>query len=81
MPMMKATAMNQPDIQTIIRLVDDIKPILAGHSPVVQSAVLADLLAIWLLCFSIGPRTADLRDELLKKHVGIVQALVAEAEK
>jgi hypothetical protein len=33
--------------QTVCRLIDQIRPLLAGHRPGIQAAVLADLLAIF----------------------------------
>lgn len=48
-------------------LVERIKPILAGQSPQVQGAVVADLTAIWL-----GGHHALLRTEALDVHVRAV---------
>jgi adenine deaminase len=80
MPTMKASAMNQPDIQTIISLVEDIKPLLAGHAPVVQGAALAELLAIWIGGHHASASTVDMRNKLLEAHILTVRALVALAE-
>lgn len=59
-------------------LVAAIKPILAGHDPELQGAVLADLVAIWVA----GHRTCEpgkgvaLRRELLELHCKHVVELV-----
>jgi len=37
----------EPDIEVIRGMIEQIRPILAGHPPGVQGAVLADLQAIW----------------------------------
>ena len=68
--------MDKADVQTVCRLVDEVKPLLAGHSPAVQGAVLADLLAIWLGGHHAGGDTADLRDRLLEMHVSKVRELI-----
>jgi hypothetical protein len=52
------------------------RPFLAGKSPAVQSAVLADLLSIWLA--GIRP---DLREEFFQGHIALVRDLVPESEK
>ena len=52
-------------------IVDRIRPILGGHHPAVQGAVLADLLAIWL-----AGHQADLREALLDVHIEKVRELV-----
>jgi hypothetical protein len=57
-------------------IVDAIKPLLAGKSPMIQSSVLADLLSIWLA--GIRP---DLREELLQGHIRLVRELIPLAER
>jgi len=52
-------------------LVDEIKPILAGHAPNLVGAVLADLLAI----FMAGLHPA-LREEILEMHIKSVRGLI-----
>jgi hypothetical protein len=59
-------------------LVEQIRPILAGKEPQLQSAVLADLTAIWLAGFVIegDPKeTRVLREELLRRHYELVRQL------
>jgi hypothetical protein len=71
------------DVTTLLRdvspLVDRIRPLLAGHEPAVQGAVLADLLAIWLaghLYPGDAAATAELREDVLRMHIEAVRALV-----
>jgi hypothetical protein len=59
-------------------LVEQIRPILAGKDPQLQSAVLADLTALWLAGFVIkgDPKeTRALREELLRRHFELVRQL------
>jgi hypothetical protein len=63
------------NVRTVSRLIDQIKPLLAGHDPAVQGAVLADLLAIWLS----GHHPATVREHLLSMHILAVLDLVAES--
>lgn len=65
--------MSLADTDTIRRLCADIAPILAGHSPMVQGATLADLTAMWLAGFLGDDAT---RDELLTAHIELVRKLV-----
>lgn len=61
------------------RVVQKIRPLMAGRHPAVQGAVLADLLAFWLAAhFMDGDAkgTALLREELLTHHCGAVWELV-----
>lgn len=62
---------------TVTRISDQIKPILKGHHPLIQSGVLAELLSLWLA--GIGPHEA--RKELYKEHLKLVDDLVLESEK
>ena len=57
-------------------LVAQIKPILAGVNPAIQSSVLADLLSYWLA--GIRP---DLREELFRQHIELVRTLLPETER
>lgn len=77
---------SEAEALTAARLVELICPILAGHPPEVQSAVLADLLAMWI-AGHFTPRTnedewvndqllAEMRDDLLVEHVKLVRDLV-----
>jgi hypothetical protein len=64
----------------IARAVDSIKPYLRGRSPVVQGAVIADLLAIWLAGHQVEgstEATRKLRADMLAAHVAMVEELVA----
>jgi hypothetical protein len=56
-----------------------IRPLLAGHDPMIQSAVLADLLAIYLAGFWVPgdpESTRSQRDELLSLHLALVHVLL-----
>lgn len=57
-------------------LVAQIRPILAGHDPGVQGAVLGELVALYL----VGHRP-DIRDEMLTLHAELVRALIPIAER
>src|SRR4051794_13500784 len=65
-------------------LVARMAPILLGHSPEVQSAALADLVALWLARhqiidgdkFVIGPEIDDTREKMLDEFVGFVRSLI-----
>lgn len=59
-----------------------IKPLLAGKTPTVQGAVLADLLALWLaghVVLGDPAATEELRADLLAHHVRAVLRLVRHA--
>jgi hypothetical protein len=69
--------------EQVARIVEAIRPLLAGKPPPVQGAALADLLAIWL-AGHFADTTGDttrLRETLLKEHVKAVRALIPENEK
>lgn len=53
-----------------------IRPLLAGHSPQIQGAVLADLLSVF-----IAGHHPSLREEILALHIETVRALVPETER
>jgi hypothetical protein len=53
-----------------------IRPMLAGHHPSVQGAVLADLLAVWI----VG-HYPEARDEILQLHIDTVRELIPVTEK
>jgi len=55
----------------VSEIVDEIKPILAGNPPEVQGAVIADLLAIWL----VG-HPPQIREEALAFHIDAVRELI-----
>jgi hypothetical protein len=65
-------------------VVGSISPILAGKHPMVQSAALADLVAMWLAgMFIVGDdeATALLRESSLEHFVETVQRLIPVNEK
>ena len=57
-------------------VVEAIRPLLAGRTPEVQGAVLADLLAIFL-----AGHHPELREKLLAMHIDGVRNLIAPNEK
>jgi hypothetical protein len=62
----------------IAAIVDRVRPLLAGHSPEIQGAALADLLAIWLAGHHVAGdehATRTMRAELLAMHCGEVRNL------
>jgi hypothetical protein len=66
--------------QEVLELVEKIKPLLAHNDPQVQSAVLAELLSIWLVSFNIPDdleAAEQLRAELLEGHCELVRELTA----
>jgi hypothetical protein len=61
-----------------LAIVEKIKPLLAGHPPVIQSAVLAELLSILLAGHWIPgdpAQTQQLRDSILTEHCALVRQL------
>jgi hypothetical protein len=66
------------DVDKVAEAFEAILPLLAGLPPQEQGAILADLLATWLVGHSIGnPKaTARLRRDLLNHHVAVVRKLV-----
>ena len=56
-------------------IVEAIRPMLAGKTPEVQGAVLADLLAIFL-----AGHHPELREQLLTMHIEGVRKLIAPNE-
>jgi hypothetical protein len=63
------------DVKAVNDIVDRIRPILAGHSPGTQGAVLADLLATFLSGFE-GKDQEEFRDSVLTAHIMTVRSLV-----
>jgi hypothetical protein len=64
--------------EEVLALADRIKPILANRRPEVQSAVLAELLSIWLAGHHVAgdeKETQALREELLTNHCALVRKL------
>ena len=56
-------------------LASEIKPLLAGRNPGVQSAALIELLAIWL-----AGHPPAIRAQMLRDHIKAVRAMVPIAE-
>lgn len=52
-----------------------IEPLLKGHDPRVQGAVLSDLVAIW-----IAGHAPALREQMIQLHLATVRDLVPNAE-
>ena len=65
-----------------IRLIDAIRPLLAGKPAPVQGAALADLLATWLAGHRADEKaqTDWLRAVLLEEHIATVRELIPENE-
>ena len=61
------------DLRTseIFALIESIKPLLAGRSPDVQGAVLADLTAIWL-----AGHPPQIRSEMLEHQIQYIRVLI-----
>ena len=71
-------AIRVEDIEEINEIVGVIKPVLAGRQAPITSAVLAELLSMWLAGhFVAGEReeTERLRETLLKAHCELVRDL------
>jgi hypothetical protein len=68
------------DAKLSMAITGKIKPLLAGHPARVQSAVLAQLLAMWLaghVALRQGTTENEkLRDDLLRDHIDLVRRLV-----
>ena len=61
----------------VLQIVDRIRPLLAGHPPDIQSAVLADLLAMWLAGHQGPDGIIDkAREDLLAAHIELVRNLI-----
>lgn len=58
------------------KVVNRIKPLLAGRQPEVQGAILADLLSLWLA----GHHPRELREQLLTMHIEKVRELIEPSE-
>lgn len=71
------------DLQEVGRLVEAIRPILAGKPAPITGAALADLLAIWLAGHFAGgdDENATVREELLTNHVRVVRKLIPVNER
>jgi hypothetical protein len=67
-------------ISEVVAIIAQIRPLLAGHVPEVQGAVLADLLAIWLAGHHVAgdeDATRKMRAELLAMHCTKVRELTS----
>jgi hypothetical protein len=60
-----------PRVALTVSLSNRVHPILAGHHPAIQGAVLADLLATWL-----AGHDPEVREALLEAHVHSVRERV-----
>jgi hypothetical protein len=67
--------------------IERIKPILAGRGIAEQSAIIADLLAIWLAGHRIlddkpgaAEAQAQLREEVLANHIALVRSFLPLAD-
>ena len=72
-----------PDVVKTQKLIGRIAKILANNPPMIQSAVLADLLATWLGGhFVAGDRkeTFALREYLMREHIKLVADLIPHNE-
>src|SRR5215471_18616275 len=64
-------------------LVEQIRPILATRDEGVQSAALAELLAVWIAGHMAGPPGQTVhqwREELLQEHIELVRKLIVPSE-
>jgi hypothetical protein len=67
-------------ISEVAAIIDQIRPLLAGHAPEVQGAVLADLLALWLAGHHVAgdeDATRKMHAELLAMHCTKVRKLTS----
>jgi hypothetical protein len=71
-----------PDAAAIGPLVDRIRPILVGHPPQVQGAVLADLVATFIVGHRGKPAemTRALREFAMMAFIDLVRELIPENE-
>ena len=73
-------AQSTKEADQALRLIEKIKPILAGNTPPVASAVLADLLAQFLAGHQDpdgeGPHMDELRNQILDRWVTLVKELI-----
>jgi hypothetical protein len=59
------------DPRAVLKLVDEIKPMLEGRGPKVQGAALACLLSLWL-----AGHPKEIREKLITAHLDSVRELV-----
>lgn len=67
--------MGTSDVKKVLAIVERIKPLLAGHPPEMQGAVLANLLSIWL-----AGHAPQIREQVLAFHVEGARALIEASE-
>jgi hypothetical protein len=79
-----ANAARASDVQEVLGLIEQIRPLFVGRRPEIVGAVLADLLAM-LLAGHVVPgdpkATAALREELLQVHLQQMRPLIPLNEK
>lgn len=68
---MPAMTDSRKDIRKAVNIAAKIRPLLAGHGPEVQGAVLAELLSIWLAGFP-----PEMREDMLAMHIEHMRPLV-----
>lgn len=71
--MTRFSAQTKRDAARAVEIADMIRPILAGHPPELQGAVLADLLLTWI----IG-HEPDSRPAIMSTHMAAVMVMVKE---
>jgi hypothetical protein len=64
------------DAWATLKVVEIIRPFLAGRHPAVQSAILGELLATWL-----AGHPPEVRKDILSDHIDLVLGLVPLCEK
>jgi hypothetical protein len=75
--------MTDDDATLALQITDAMKPLLAGYPRMVQSAVLANLTALWLAGHYATDEeisTAQLREELLEGHVKLIRDMIEPSE-
>jgi hypothetical protein len=79
---LEASAVEAGNIAKVVELVNRIRPLLHGHHPTVQSAVLADLLATWVAGHFADTRadTAAYREQLIAHHIDLMRDLIKPNE-
>ena len=73
--MSSSNDLGTPDTRHVMRLVNAVKPLLAGEPPGIQGAVLAELLSLWLAGhYRLGP---EMMESLLNLHTEAVRRLLS----
>ena len=62
--------MEKLDTHRVLHIAESIHPLLRGNPPMVQGAVLAELLSLW-----IAAHPPEVREGLLKLHLTLVRQL------